>query len=239
MNKKCRVCGVESQNTKCKSCSKEETARQKRVYNERLSKNLCPRCGNKPVQGNKHCEKCSKRNSEKDKGVRLKRLNNNLCVYCGKNSPVVNRKLCKECLVGHKKMRDLRCSKLIIKGLCTRCGENKYLESMNDRSSLYRFCLECYVKHASAKNIGSPKYYRELLIKLEKQNYICPYTGDQIIVGYNSWIDHILPSSKFPELKRDINNIQWTTKDANKMKLNHTEEEFKILIKKIHDHLKL
>lgn len=239
MNKKCRVCGAKSINTKCKDCSQKETARQRRVYNERLSLGLCPKCGNKPMENRKCCSKCVIYICKKDKKIRLKRFNTNLCVYCGKNPPVTDLKCCANCLEKHKKMRDIRCSRLIKMGLCTRCGQNKCLVSMENRPARYRFCIECYMKHASNQNTGSPKYYKELLNKLEQQNYTCPYTGDKIIIGSNSWVDHILPVSKFPELAKDINNLQWTIKEANRMKWDYTEEEFKTLIKKIHDHLKL
>jgi hypothetical protein len=220
---------------------KKEEARK--IYRERLLTGLCPRCGRNPVDGNKQCKECiliGRSKNKKTKENRLKRLKNNLCISCGKNPPVDKYKNCNSCLDKYTITRHKRCSSFTQRGLCSYCsGKNKYLDSMKDRSTDFRFCLECYMKHCSYKNTGSPKYYKELLNMLEQTNYICPYTGDKIIIGINDSIDHILPSSKFPELSKDINNLHWVTRDANNMKLYHTEDEFKILIKKIHDHLKL
>jgi hypothetical protein len=232
MNKKCHICGNKSEKSRCKSCRKKENEKQKYIYNERLSKNLCPKCGDKPAEGNKCCKKCVVYIVEKDKRVRLKRFNNNLCVLCGQRPPDEGFKCCRACVDIRRKTTELRHSRLKDLGLCTLCGKNKSLENII-------WCSDCHLKNCSLNNLGSKTFYKDLLQILEKQKYICPYTGDKIIIGTNDSIDHILPSGKFPELKREIKNLQWVSRDVNKMKWDHTEEEFKILIKKIHDHLKL
>ena len=72
---------------------------------------------------------------------------------------------------------------------------------------------------------------------LERQNWTCPYTGDKIILGVNDSVDHILPISKYPESKYDIDNIQWTTRVINIMKSNLLDCEFLAAIEKVAKHL--
>lgn len=69
--------------------------------------------------------------------------------------------------------------------------------------------------------------------KLVRQNFLCVYSHENIILGYNDSIDHIKPASKFLELKSDINNLQWVIREVNFMKDNLTEDRFFELINKI------
>lgn len=237
--KKCHRCGKPTESSRCESCVKIQSDTYKRVRKDRSSSGFCVTCGETPEKDKKSCLTCLLNNKARNQKMRLKRFNNNLCTYCGKDVPDKDFRCCRSCLDKCEKLVETIRTELIAKGICTCCRKNKYLNSMEGRSSKYRFCLECYMKHCSTTYMGSSKHYKELLNKLEQQNYICPYSGETIIVGDNSSIDHILPGSRFPELKKDIKNLQWVSFLVNKMKFNQTEEEFKILIKKIHDHLKL
>ena len=61
---------------------------------------------------------------------------------------------------------------------------------------------------------------------LEKQDYRCPYTGVLLIPGINASLEHRKPKSKFPHLKNDWSNIQWSHWYVNNMKQTLSEEEF-------------
>ena len=75
----------------------------------------------------------------------------------------------------------------------------------------------------------------ELKSLLEQQNYKCIYSGVNLIMGENASVDHIKPLSGNPVLNHDINNLQWTTKQINLMKLNLSEDEFLNIIKSIYE----
>jgi hypothetical protein len=51
-------------------------------------------------------------------------------------------------------------------------------------------------------------------------------------------LDHIKPCSKFPELSKDINNVQWVTKWANAAKWDLTTEEFIAQCKQVYENSK-
>jgi hypothetical protein len=48
----------------------------------------------------------------------------------------------------------------------------------------------------------------------------------QLEFGVDASVDHILPSSRFPEHKRDISNLEWVHESINRMKKDWTKEEF-------------
>lgn len=111
------------------------------------------------------------------------------------------------------------------KGLCKVCLEPRLFD--------LKTCKKHYLEELSYKHLGTTKRWEDLLNLLEQQNYICAYTGEELILGLNAGIDHKLPLSKYPELINDINNLQWTLKDINIMKSNFPEEEFLKFVYKI------
>lgn len=64
-------------------------------------------------------------------------------------------------------------------------------------------------------------FYKKLL-----DNPYCPYTGDLLILGKNAEIEHILPISRFPNLKNELSNLEWVSGTANRLKSCLTKEEF-------------
>jgi NMD protein affecting ribosome stability and mRNA decay len=239
--KKCSACGQphERPAKKCKVCVDKETARQKKQYQERLTKGLCPRCGDQPIEGSKHCSKCKIRVRDKDRKVRSKRLDDGKCIYCGKNPSEDGRKMCNRCWLRLRNLHQNRIDRLNKLDLCVRCGRFSQLPGVTRCGNLHITCQSCYLKHISQSNLGSRKYADALLAKLEGQNYKCSYTGDNLILGDNAWVDHIMPRSRFPELAGDIDNIEWVTEAVNRMKQNQMPDEFLSLIKQIHDYRSL
>lgn len=151
------------------------------------------------------CKNCSKRQT-KEAQARVRK----------ENKEQVNRK--------QRKSREERLSK----GLCKFCN-NKRLENSN------QFCEKHFFENVSNQHTGTTKKWKEFKNLLKSQEYICPYTGDELILGLNASVDHIRPQFSHPELYRDINNMQWVDIKVNVMKRNLSEEEFLDLIRKIYN----
>lgn len=89
-----------------------------------------------------------------------------------------------------------------------------------------RYCLHCYIKECVrktlklAKNEDKEHYANILLTKLQNQNFECAYTGRKLTPGINMSLDHILPSSIFPEHLREIDNLVWCDLSCNIAKNN-------------------
>lgn len=146
-----------------------------------------------------------------------------LCALCGK-VPVSSFVHCANCkakiLAGttawKQRMRDT--------GMCNRCGKMPCLETMKDRCD--SFCERCYFKKTSTDCLKTAAHAEMLGQKLKAQNYRCAYTGEEIILGLNDSLDHILPISKYPELRHDPENTEWVTRKVNCMKWDSTRDEF-------------
>lgn len=95
-----------------------------------------------------------------------------------------------------------------------------------------RYCLHCYIKECVRKTLKLVKdedkehYANILLTKLQNQNFECVYTGRRLTPGINLSLDHILPSSIFPEQFRDIDNLVWCDLSCNIAKNNLLPEKF-------------
>jgi hypothetical protein len=61
---------------------------------------------------------------------------------------------------------------------------------------------------------------------LQDQGGRCPYTGVVLIPGVNCSLDHKMPTSRFPELQHDRDNVQWVEMTVNRIKGAMTPEEF-------------
>jgi 5-methylcytosine-specific restriction endonuclease McrA len=90
----------------------------------------------------------------------------------------------------------------------------------------WSFCEPCYFKKTSTDCLKTAKHAEVIGQKLKDQNYRCAYTGEEIILGLNDSLDHILPISKFPELRSDPANVEWVTRKVNCMKWDSTRDEF-------------
>lgn len=94
-------------------------------------------------------------------------------------------------------------------GLCRRCGEVRLLSQ--------RYCKLHFVT-ILVRNID-PKEFKDnqhvVRAIFEKLSNICPYTGAPLMLGVNASLDHILPQLTHPELKWDIDNIEWVDRVYN------------------------
>ena len=66
---------------------------------------------------------------------------------------------------------------------------------------------------------------------LDQQHGICPYTGQQLVIGENASVDHILPRSRGGS--NDPDNLQWVVTQVNLMKHKLNHEEFLALMQEI------
>jgi len=69
--------------------------------------------------------------------------------------------------------------------------------------------------------------------KLVDQDYKCPYTGIDLVLGTNTELDHKFPVSRFPELAEDLDNVEWVCSIINKAKYDRTKNEFLALCEKV------
>ena len=136
------------------------------------------------------------------------------CVECNKlrrNTDEFRRKAAAQVLKGYRKR--------IAEGVCFRCGvtclrgwqlceRHHYVAIARDRLGI-------------ATNAAGERLRQKLI----EQNYTCPYTGQRIAPG-SMHLDHILPVSRFPDLRSDFDNVEWVSVDTNQAKLAKTREEF-------------
>lgn len=83
------------------------------------------------------------------------------------------------------------------------------------------------------RNLGSNRHWKAIKNKLQEQGYICPYTGEKLVLGVNASLDHIYPVFHYPDLKNDPENVEWVTQEINEMKRDRTPQEFLALISHI------
>lgn len=203
---------------RCEECINKALNKDKQYILE--GKCIC--CGQFNDSGYRRCEPCSisrrlLKNSYFDRG---------LCSVCLKKLPENwTRKTCDICA----KRRKDKIQKLIDNGICIRC----HCKPIGYKTK----CTECYLKYRAKCYFKNSTKYKKLLEILENQNYICPYSGIQLVLGNNAVIDHIIPKALGGG--DNIENLQWVDKYVNAMKWSKSEEEFLKTVKIIYNYRKL
>ncbi len=107
------------------------------------------------------------------------------------------------------------------KGECKFCNQLR-LPNHN------RLCEKHWFVSIATFNIGiaTTEIANILKQKLVSQNYKCPYTGEILIPGVNCHLDHIYSKHRFPELKSNLDNVEWVSEKANIAKQTMTKKEF-------------
>lgn len=121
-----------------------------------------------------------------------------------------------------KKSREKR----VEKGLCKQCT--------NKAIPCKKVCEYHWLRDMARRHLGSESKWKLLQDLFEKQNGLCVYTKEPLVMGVNASIDHILPLSSNPQTYHDINNLQWVLYDVNLMKRDLSEEKFFNIIEKIY-----
>ena len=119
-----------------------------------------------------------------------------------------------------KKRYSKRKAKAKKHGLCIKFG----CEFKPDDTS--KICRTHFYQAVALTTLRKKSLWVHLEHIAERQGYICPLTGDKLVAGVNMSLDHIQPVSRFPELRIDLDNLQWLTKWANVSKSNLDLEEF-------------
>ena len=128
---------------------------------------------------------------------------------------------CKDCVKLYNKKRYLdQREHGILHGLCIEfsCNDPIYFSS--------KLCEVHYYKKAAFSRVGSSDHWNALKDKAYEQNMLCAISGEDLIPGENMSLDHIKPTSVYPDLKNDINNVQWVTKWVNVAKWNLDMDDF-------------
>jgi 5-methylcytosine-specific restriction endonuclease McrA len=239
--KTCKVCKQDSGGKYfCKLCAAEHSKETQKRRIERKNAGLCTNCGKEKDDENfRMCLRCQTKESEKTRKRNKQRKEAGICAIgpCN-NTRLSNHRFCvihrEEWLKKDKK----RSLKLIDDGLCTSCGSEKYMDCFENRLNIQtKSCQTCYLKMLSVRHLKTVSRWKELFNILIKQNYMCPYTGDKLVLGVNDSIDHILPRGRYPEKSHDINNLRWVTRNINNMKYDLIDDEFCKEISKIVKHL--
>lgn len=121
----------------------------------------------------------------------------------------------------HREHKKRNIENRLERGRCKQCASERLPYSN-------AFCEHHYYGAVAQRVLGTSTNEAAHLLKakMEAQNFTCPYTGDALVLGLNTHFDHILPASRYPELARDINNLQWVSTAVNQAKAAKTPEEF-------------
>lgn len=96
-----------------------------------------------------------------------------------------------------------------------------------------------YTSNSARNHLGecTPSAKNQLSLLFDKQKGLCALTGLPLVLGSGDCsIDHILPKSKYPELKHDINNLRFVHLWANIAKRNLTDDEFVAMCRLVVEH---
>lgn len=199
---------------------------------ERRQVGLCLPCGDQAVEGETRCERCKKLHQDSSRRMIARKAAAGVCLDCPEQALPNHRRCAK-----HRRISTEASRKSFRKrgpkspGLCYHCGDPA-LDAVTHRR--FPICEVCYLKSRARYHLGSFERWKDLRQKLEEQDFRCPYTGEKIELGRNDSIDHKLPTSKYPDLWRDISNIEWVTRAVNTAKGNMTKEEFLAWIALVH-----
>lgn len=184
-------------------------------------------------------------------------MRNKVCYKCRKKLPLTNEYFarskkskdgfdgrCKSCVnliskeyrkkrgeeyrvknINEAKEREL---KRLSKGQCSYCT-TKRLPNSNT------LCEKHWFEGVSKHHLGTRTKWCEIKVILEEQDYKCTYTGLILTPALDASVDHIIPLSTDPERHNKIENLQWVHSDINRMKNNHSEEDFLKYIKLIYE----
>lgn len=167
------------------------------------------------------------------KELRQTRISCNQCVRCGVELHGSKFKTCEQCIAKNRVHCKNKRHKWMAQNKCVKCGSCDIMpQTKIDR--ITRYCEECFFKNISNRHFRTTKKWGELKSIIEKQNYICPYSGVKLTIGVNAWLDHIVARNK--NGKTEIGNLQWVHSIVNRMKSDFSEEEFLQFIEAIYFH---
>ncbi len=144
------------------------------------------------------------------KAYRSRVIANGRCEHC-LNPVTEGRTTCSKCSEQRKAIRHLR----IAEGRCYDCARPTIPNSIR--------CEVCLFKRRAKEHLGSRGKWQILQHLYQIQNGLCAVTGKPLPIA-KAHLDHIVPRDKGGT--SELSNLRLTFDWVNKMKLNHTEEEF-------------
>ena len=138
---------------------------------------------------------------------------------------------CRFCLKKYHKIRYAKLKRVSQKtGTCISAGCN------NNVKKGASFCEDHFFLMSARRTLKDVTLADKIKKIAEKQNYICPLTGDKLRAGVNMSLDHIKPASKYPHLLKKISNLQWLSKWANWAKGVYSVNTFIKNCTKVYNH---
>lgn len=206
----------------------------------RMDAGLCRDCGKPRGDDGTSglCGACSQRAAERStqRKARLRKEWNaiQLCFGCGAQRDN-NTKLCTACRNKQNERKrgyaTITRQKYTEQGLCKRCGKERYHES--------NYCRYHFIENIARQYSIPGDLWEDILIQLEASNFICFYTGIQLIPGKNASIDHLHSRSQYPDKISDLDNLVWCDKWINRMKGHMSYQDFITLCRTIVDRAKV
>jgi len=150
-----------------------------------------------------------------------KRMRLGLCRCCGRPRDTAHT-TCSACAARAAPRRRINARNRISSGTCLRCGVPATAGQ----------CCEKHWVYVIANNaLRHCKLWKEALALLELQDRKCAYSGEPLIAGVNASLDHKTPRSRGGA--DTLENLQWVTKQINRMKTDMTDEEFRTMCRLI------
>ena len=122
----------------------------------------------------------------------------------------------------HQRSKD-KAKRYLEMGFCSNCP-NPRMPNSNIN------CEKHWFAQRANKNLGlgpgTIEAGQALKSLLERQRHACAYTGRLLVPGVNASTDHIKSRSKYPELARSLDNIEWVDITVNRMKTDMDRDEF-------------
>jgi 5-methylcytosine-specific restriction endonuclease McrA len=134
--------------------------------------------------------------------------------------------------LANNRVKETALKRIIDWDLCLQYSESNLRRKVYDTD--WRVRMSALQDSINSRSIVRGKITkRQLFDLLEKQQFMCAITGEQLTPGDCS-ADHIVPVSRGGN--HDISNIQLVTKSANRIKGTMTQDELVALARKIIQH---
>lgn len=168
------------------------------------------------------CTKCHKTKSRKEFYYsKTEQRFSSWCKQCflSYHKDYYNKNKSRLCTGRYKNIEKAK-KRWVANGRCITCGKPKLENS--------RYCELHYIRSAMRYSLGHSRIddAKILLAKFKSNGQKCPYTGEPLILGSNTHLDHILPRSRYPELIKSIDNLEWVSAIVNRAKGTMTKDEF-------------
>lgn len=160
------------------------------------------------------------KNIERVRKWQKKQKSKGLCIEC--SNPTSGLR-CDACNKRRSEYRKRKKTEWKENGLCNQCGK----ETINGKNQ----CEKHYLMQVAIDRLGTSKFWKDIKDVIQKQEYKCALTKENISFEDDIDLDHIIPTSRGG--KNEISNVRWVTRKANRLKNNLTDKELKDICLKI------